>query len=269
MEDRRTLHDSNVHNESTIWVVLRLTGGKPIIYLFPPRLIVDASVVLGLTPSWSFSAVYPKASDVSPDHGLHAIEWTVDARADGVLVHRASGSELSYLFWEAHTCPAPPLSPPTSRPSTPTEDADNSVHFDPARPQLSPRGSVLLGVEKLPIYLDRALKELSLPTEARNSFITYWLPSFLKHKHIALRFLSQASYEAAAPMTVTPAPDVVTRVFMLFKGVDERDVGTWAEAGARATHDVAFWKKAVGVDAEHAEDRSLFRVLEWGGMEVM
>ncbi|KAI0310075.1 hypothetical protein OF83DRAFT_1071132, partial [Amylostereum chailletii] len=242
-------------------------GGKPVIYLFPSRFLANTSITLGLVPSWSFSAIYPNARDASSDNGLQVIEWVVDARTDGVLVDKASGSELSYLFWEAHTNPAPPLSPPTSRPSTPM--ADESVPFDPARPQLSPHGSVLLSVEKLPIYLDRVLKELSLHTEARNSFITYWLPSFLKHKHIALRFLSQDSYEAAAPMTVTPAPDVVTRVFMLFKGIDERDLETWGEAEARATHDVAFWKKAVGVDAERAEDRSLFRVLEWGGMEVM
>ncbi|KAI0310352.1 hypothetical protein OF83DRAFT_1178647 [Amylostereum chailletii] len=110
LENDRTLHDYDIRNESTIWVTVRLSPGKPVIYLFPPHLIVDASVVLGLTPSWSFSAVYPKARDVSPDNGLHAIEWTVDARADGVLVDKASGSELSYLFWEAQ-CHLPCTSP--------------------------------------------------------------------------------------------------------------------------------------------------------------
>ena len=73
----------------------------------------------------------------------------------------------------------------------------------------------------------------------------------------------------AAQMRVSPAPDVVTRVFMLFRGVRSDDVGLWAPAAARATAEdgATFWTKVVGVDVR-ASDRTLFRVLEWGGMEV-
>lgn len=53
----------------------------------------------------------------------------------------------------------------------------------------------------------------------------YWLSTLLKHKCIALQFVSQASYEKAARMRVSPAPDVVTRVFMLFRGVRPDNVG--------------------------------------------
>jgi hypothetical protein len=99
----------------------------------------------------------------------------------------------------------------------------------------------------------------------------YWLPSLLKHEFVALRFVAQASYEKAAQMRVSPAPDVVTRVFMLFRGVSSDDVGLWAPAAARATAEdgATFWTKVVGVDAVRASDRTLFRVLEWGGMEVV
>ena len=98
----------------------------------------------------------------------------------------------------------------------------------------------------------------------------YWLPSLLKHEYVALRFVAQASYENAARMRISPAPDVVTRVFMLFRGVRSDDVGLWAPAAARATAEdgSTFWTKVVGVDAVRAADRALFRVLEWGGMEV-
>jgi hypothetical protein len=74
----------------------------------------------------------------------------------------------------------------------------------------------------------------------------------------------------AAQMRVSPVPDVVTRVFMLFRGVRSDDVGLWAPAAARATAEdgATFWTKVVGVDAVRASDRTLFRVLEWGGMEV-
>lgn len=69
-----------------------------------------------------------------------------------------------------------------------------------------------------------ALTALGLHVEARTSFITYWLPSILKHDFVALRFLHQASYEQAAPLDVEPNPHVVTRVFMLFKRVCEDEL---------------------------------------------
>jgi len=53
------------------------------------------------------------------------------------------------------------------------------------------------------------------------------LPDLLKHEYVALRFLPQASYEQAAQMRVSPAPDVVTRIFMLFRGVDPGDLDHW------------------------------------------
>jgi hypothetical protein len=85
-----------------------------------------------------------------------------------------------------------------------------------------------------------------------------------------LRFIAQSSYEKAARMRVSPTPDVVTRVFMLFRGVRSDDVVLWAAAAARAAAEdgTTFWSNVVGVDAVRASDRSLFRVLEWGGMEV-
>jgi len=99
--------------------------------------------------------------------------------------------------------------------------------------------------------------------------VRYWLPSFLKHKHVALRFVNQTAYERAAPLEVTPPPDVVTRVFMLFKGVSEADLGEWTEAATRSKAPVDSWCDIVGVEQEKMLDASLFRVLEWGGMEVL
>jgi len=71
-------------------------------------------------------------------------------------------------------------------------------------------------------------------------------------------------------MRVSPAPDVVTRIFMLFRGVSKGDLGLWDQAAARATAEdgATFWTQVVGVDAVRACDGGLFRVLEWGGMEI-
>jgi len=91
----------------------------------------------------------------------------------------------------------------------------------------------------------------------------------LKHSHIALRFVPQGAYEEAAPLSITPTPDVVTRVFMLFQGVKVDDLASWSEAEARAAEDVSFWKGVVDIDVVKQNDAELFRVLEWGGMEVI
>ena len=56
---------------------------------------------------------------------------------------------------------------------------------------------------------------------------------------------------------------------MLFRGIKESELGEWNAAAGRANEDVAFWRDSVGVDVEAALDDSLFRVLEWGGMEVL
>ena len=60
----------------------------------------------------------------------------------------------------------------------------------------------------------------------------------------------------------------MTRIFMLFKGVDELEIDQWVNAQAKASEDVALWVNVVGVDVGRTLDKELFRVVEWGGMEV-
>ncbi|KAF5310417.1 hypothetical protein D9611_012282 [Ephemerocybe angulata] len=162
--------------------------------------------------------------------------------------------EMSYLYWEAEMTAQGLLSPPAS----PQLSAVAEETFVPNRPTLDASNSVVLEVAKMTPYLDSSLKALGLHVEVRTSFITHWLPSLLKHKHIALRFLPQSAYERAAPLTVEPTPsDVVARIFMLFKGIE------------RSAVDVSRWAGAVGVDSERMNDAGLFRVIEWGGREVV
>jgi hypothetical protein len=58
-------------------------------------------------------------------------------------------------------------------------------------------------------------------------------------------------------------------VFMIFKGVGIGDKDNWADAAKLAEVNVDMWKDVVGIDEKKVHDRSLFRVLEWGGMEVL
>ncbi|KAI9432865.1 hypothetical protein F5148DRAFT_121616 [Russula earlei] len=151
--------------------------------------------------------------------------------------------------------------------TTPVEDIET---FDPSRPSVKPGESILLPIDKVPGYLDMVLKALALHTEARTSFVTYWLPDLLKHKYIALRFLRQESLRKVRPDAYLSHTRRRHSCVMLFRGVASGDLGHWEEAAARATVEdgATFWARIVGVNAVQASDRGLFRVLEWGGMEV-
>ncbi|CAE7142225.1 unnamed protein product [Rhizoctonia solani] len=274
LETERKLADYGVQYRSILRLIPNpnsrpLLMGKPVIYLYPPKITTDIQVGLSLNRSWAFSAIYPPTAITAPtgdDKSVgQAITWTVDAQPDGVLWDHATRREVSYLFWEAHTNPKLLSSPPITRPSSPVEVTS---HFDPTSPTLLSGHSALLPFDKVTGYIDDVLVALGLHTEARTSFITYWLPDLSKHTHIALRFLPQDEYEKAAPLNISPMPEVMTRVFMLFRGVEESQIELWNDAMDMARMDVSVWKDIVGVDTTKVHDTSLFRVLEWGGMEV-
>ncbi|KAJ7057239.1 ubiquitin-domain-containing protein [Mycena amicta] len=263
LEDGRTLSDYNIQADAKMYLVLRLRGGKPVIYLRSP-VELDATVEVGLIPEWSFSVLYPGVPAAKPkDPRLHqSALWSVKTATDGTMLDKQSGAHVSYLFWEALTNPTNEMSPP------PSPVLGTSEVFRPAlaRNAFKHAASVALTIEEVPLYLDACLVELGLDTEARTSFITYWFPSFLEHKHILLSFVPQSSYECSAPLTVTPAPDVVTRVFMIFRGLDEEERKFWEAKDRRPR---TMWRDIVGVPEKGLQtDKSLFRVLEWGGMEV-
>ncbi|KAF8994262.1 hypothetical protein BDZ89DRAFT_1085259 [Hymenopellis radicata] len=262
LENERTLAYHNIQKDSTLQLLLRLCGGKPVIYLRSP-IEIDASVQLSLLHDWHFSAVYPIIPTKQTSGPLHeTVVWNVRTHPDGTMTETNTGIDVSYLFWEALTIPSAPmeLTPPSS--PTPWSGTAPAKIFRPMNCSFDNSDSVVLDVPKITPYLDRALKALGLDTEARTSFITYWLPDLLKHEHVALRFVPQASYSCAAPMDVNPIPDVVT--------LASDELGDWEGARQRALEDVDFWRDVVGVETrERQEDPALFRVLEWGGMEVV
>ena len=99
--------------------------------------------------------------------------------------------------------------------------------------------------------------------------LRHWLPRLNKHDFVALRFIAQNVYEKVAQMSISPTPDVVTRVFMLFHCVHSVNAANWLHATSTACRDETHWTEVVGVDVARASDPALFRVLEWGGMEVV
>ncbi|KAG8823570.1 hypothetical protein FRC18_010710 [Serendipita sp. 400] len=267
-----TVRQHNLRPNDSILLVLRLRGGKPVIYVFS-RGPKEVQVALSLVPSWSFSTVYPIKPVKKSDEG-ETIEWSVVTKEDGTLFDLDTRSDVAYLYWEALTNLSfqDGITPPHSRPSTPSLEPPTET-FVPIRPVLNPQNAVIFPVTHVPTYMNETLLVLGLHTEARTSFITYWLPDMLKHPNIAIRFVPQIAYEKAAPLNIQPRPTITTRVFMLWCGVSTNDAGEngpWAEAMLRGkTMEITKWREIVGTTGAMLKDEGDgLRVLEWGGMEV-
>ncbi len=101
LDDERTLAGYNIRTDSTIHMVLRLKGGKPVIYLRSP-VEIDAGVRLSLIRDWRFSVVYPVVPTKRTTGLIHeTIVWNVRTHLDGTMTETNTGLDVSYLFWEA------------------------------------------------------------------------------------------------------------------------------------------------------------------------
>jgi len=90
--------------------------------------------------------------------------------------------------------------------------------------------------------------------------------SFAQHKNIAYRFLPPGKIAAAVDITVTTEPCVFTRLFLIFRGLTDDDVGMFAGAGEKEAN-AHNWREVVGW-SEHSKDPEMFRVLETSVLEV-
>lgn len=141
--------------------------------------------------------------------------WNVTAYPDGRLINKADNSQHYYLFWEGNR----------------RIDWDFSSGF------------VVKGSDTQRFLLEK-LAYLGLTPREYNDFITYWVPQ-MQHEPYNLITFAGEQYDALAPLTVTPAPDSILRVHMVFKSLD------------------------APIDIPPQEltpfERSGFTVVEWGG----
>ncbi len=112
--------------------------------------------------------------------------WTVTASPDGTLTDK-DGKTYPYLFWEGITEVILPID----------------------------EGFCVKGEDTEAFLLD-ILPRLGLIEQEYSEFIDYWLPRMEGNPYNVITFQTDA-YEALAPLTVSPAPDAVLRVFMSFR----------------------------------------------------
>lgn len=145
--------------------------------------------------------------------------WTVSAAPDGRLTD-TQGEEYPFLFWEAEL----------------NMDYDLSKGF-------CVKGS---DTEE---FLDEVLPELGLNETEMEDFEAYWLPLMADNPYNVITFQTTA-YTDAAKLDVTPEPDVVVRVNMLWYSSDD-----FVDIEPQVLEDMN----------SSLEDRDGFVLVEWGG----
>jgi len=143
--------------------------------------------------------------------------WRVTAQPDGTLTNKSDSSTHYYLFWDG---------------------TSNFRSWDFSE------GFVVKGSE-IESFFKEKLPALGLTPREYNDFITYWVPEMSKNAYNLVTF-STTEYEAIAPLSISPAPDTVLRVHMVYKAIP-------------APVDV---KEQI---LPTAPARNGFTVVEWGG----
>ena len=168
----------------------------------------ETPVSVKLDFSGKLTATYPAYRD----------GWHVTASPDGTLTDPDTGRQYYCLYWEGIT----------------------DTKYDLSH------GFVIPGADTA-AFLENTLAKLGLTEREANEFIIYWLPRMEGNAYNLITFQTDA-YTDHAPLTVTPAPDSMLRVFMAWKPLD------------------------APMDIEPQEltgfDRRGFAVVEWGGTEL-
>ena len=165
----------------------------------------ETEVSVKLDYDGEFIATYPKYDD----------GWNVIASPDGTLTSLDGAREYYCLFWEG----------------------EGGFEYDLSR------GFVVAGkdTEK---FLEDSLKTLGLSDKEANEFIIYWLPLMQNNEYNLISFQHEA-YTSAARLEITPTPDSLLRVYMVYQPLDA----------------------PVEIEPQTFEpfERKGFTVVEWGG----
>ncbi|KAJ2935377.1 hypothetical protein H1R20_g1718, partial [Candolleomyces eurysporus] len=92
------------------------------------------------------------------------------------------------------------------------------------------------------------------------------LSLFAGHKNIAYRLLSPGKIAAAIDITVTQDPCIFTRIFLIWRGVSDEEMGNFAESGEKEANTYN-WREVIGW-SEDSKDSTMFRVLETSILEL-
>ncbi len=154
---------------------------KPIIYLYPET---TTNINVKLQVAWSLFYTYPKYDNW----------WSITASPDGKIIDE-QGQEYSYLFWDGF---------------------DTHDYYDLTK-------GFVVTKEKLTQFLQKSLSASWLLPHEYNEFIVYWVPKMLMHDspYYLIHFADEQEYNNRNPLTITPSPDILERIYVVFQPLKE------------------------------------------------
>ncbi|MFH1235362.1 MAG: hypothetical protein V1685_00285 [Parcubacteria group bacterium] len=141
---------------------------------------VAMDVNVQVAPNGGFTVTDPEY----PDGG-----WDVHAEPDGTLT--TAGAEYPYLFWEG-----------------------NGINYE------MPEEGFVVSKGNMLEFLSGTLEKLGLNEQERADFIEFWHPRMQEAPYYFVTFVNQEVFDALAPLTVSPRPDKVIRVFMDYQPLE-------------------------------------------------
>lgn len=183
---------------------------KPVIYLYPEK---EQQTTVQLQPNGKFSFTYP----VYPENG-----WTGTAHPNGQF--SVDGKTYPYLFWEGTN-------------SQPMHNIDYSTGF-------------VVNSKDVTAFLEEKLTQMNLNDQEKTDFITFWGPRMTQAGKGFVQFLFNEAYDEIATINITPQPDALFRVYMLFVPLENTVELNPAPQAVKSVH------------------RKGFTVIEWGGSEI-
>ncbi|KAH6918529.1 hypothetical protein BKA70DRAFT_1247452 [Coprinopsis sp. MPI-PUGE-AT-0042] len=197
-------------------------------------------VTLSFSPLWKIGVTWPPAEQIAENK----VKYFLRVHPGGALEHFENEIVTTALYYEA---------------------IPNPEMVDPHE-FIAPRNGFAMSFRDFIPHLNNVLDQLGMSLHARTVFVNNNMSSFASHKNVAYRFLSPSKIAAAIDITVTSDPCVFTRIFLIFRGVSEDEMGNFASAGEKEANTYN-WREAIGW-SEDSKDPTMFRVLETTVLEV-
>ncbi|KAG6866950.1 hypothetical protein C0991_003866 [Blastosporella zonata] len=197
-------------------------------------------VILQFSPLWQPGVTWPPAETVEDNK----VKYFVRAHPGGALEHFETEMVTTALYYEA--VPDPGMVDPNE--------------------YIAPRNGFAMSFRDFIPHLMDVLDQLGLSLHAKTNFLNSNMSAFSQHKNIAYRFLTQSKIASAIDIAVTTDPCIFTRLFLIFRGLTDDEVGAFAGATEKEANAVN-WREVVDWQ-EESKDPTLFRVLETSVLEV-
>ncbi|TDL24700.1 hypothetical protein BD410DRAFT_785390 [Rickenella mellea] len=239
-EKPKNVEDDSPDKDAPTVAVAKRTIAKCTIHLLPPEQQY-CDIMAGLSPHWTLGLSWPHAESSSENR----FKFFLRVRPGGVMEHFETETITNKLVYQLIGDP----------------------EFVDATSIVNPQNSFAMPSKDFGPHIMKVLELLGLSMQARTHFMYNNIAAFSAHKYIAYRFLSPLEVAAAIDLSVTTEPCYFSRIFLVFRGILDQEIGDFGKSGEKEAS-VVDWKAFTGV-TEAVKDESLFRIFETSSCELL